>query len=36
MRYRFARALATRINALAFDPSPLFPALLSNRYQTAF
>src|SRR6202045_3442737 len=24
MRYRFARALATRINALAFDPSPLF------------
>src|ERR1700737_2254827 len=29
MRYRFARALATRINAPAFDPSPSFPA----RYQ---
>lgn len=26
MRYRFAHALATRINALAFDPSPSFPA----------
>ena len=26
MRYRFARALATRINASAFDQSPLFPA----------
>src|SRR3984893_5504484 len=29
IRYRFARALATRINAPAFDPSPSFPA----RYQ---
>src|SRR6202022_4493210 len=29
MRYRFARALAPRINAPAFDPSPSFPA----RYQ---
>src|SRR5450631_3161355 len=26
MRYRFARALATRINAPASDRSPLFPA----------
>ena len=29
MRYRFARALATRINAPTFDQSPSFPA----RYQ---
>src|SRR6266481_7527721 len=28
MRYRFARALATRINATAFAPSPSFPACL--------
>src|ERR1700726_4314874 len=26
IRYRFARALATRINAPTFDPSPSFPA----------
>src|SRR6202165_2774168 len=31
MRYRFARALATRINAPASDPSPIISGLLSGR-----
>src|SRR6202163_1390411 len=30
MRYRFARALATRINAPASDPSPIISGLLSG------
>jgi 3-deoxy-manno-octulosonate cytidylyltransferase (CMP-KDO synthetase) len=31
MRYRFARALATRINAMAFDPSPIISGRAPDR-----
>src|SRR5216684_8407911 len=36
MRYRFARALATRINAPASDPSPVISGLLSRGSRPHF